>query len=159
MKALIDHSVVLADAGLIVEKGDIVDLDIESKIIADGYVSDSIVYYQDKLPSVRADRTKLVQVLQNLLENATVHGKPSSLEIRRNDTMNGVQLLIINDGMQIPRETRIHIFERGFTTRAGNRGLGLTLVKKIINAHGWEIDLVESAKTTFVITIPLADIV
>ncbi|MHA2232122.1 MAG: ATP-binding protein, partial [Candidatus Hodarchaeales archaeon] len=58
------------------------------------------------------------------------------------------------DGTPIPDENRAKIFQRGFTTKEDGGGLGLTIVKKLIEAHGWQIAFEETPETTFSIHIP-----
>ncbi|MHA2233666.1 MAG: ATP-binding protein [Candidatus Hodarchaeales archaeon] len=96
---------------------------------------------------------KLAQVFQNLFENAVFHGEPQKIEIRRKDSEGTIQLLVINDGKSIPLELRDEIFRPGYTTKNGG-GLGLTIVQKLVEAHGWAIHLDTSPETTFRISIP-----
>ncbi|MHA2231608.1 MAG: ATP-binding protein, partial [Candidatus Hodarchaeales archaeon] len=59
----------------------------------------------------------------------------------------------INDGTPIPALHRSQIFRRGFTTKKGG-GMGLSIVKKLIEAHDWKITLEDGPETTFRIWIP-----
>ena len=64
-------------------------------------------------------------------------------------------ILVINDGEPIPIRIQEKIFDYGFTTISKNMGLGLSIVKKIIEPHGWYISVQSSQqKTYFQISIP-----
>jgi len=60
-----------------------------------------------------------------------------------------------DEGAGIPDEARDHLFDQFFTTRSHGTGIGLAVVKRILDAHGWNIE-VESGGvgTTFTVVIP-----
>jgi len=104
------------------------------------------------------DRNKVGQIFKNLFENAVVHGKTTKqITVTREDTKEGINLLVANDGLPLPIEIHEKIFQRGFTTSKGHRGLGLAIVKKLVEAHGWQIRVEPTPETTFRITIPIAN--
>ncbi|MCK5264256.1 MAG: HAMP domain-containing histidine kinase, partial [Candidatus Thorarchaeota archaeon] len=105
-------------------------------------------------PLLNCDRAKMVQVIQNLLHNAFEHGKAASITISSKQDTNGVSVMIANDGIPIPEEFRERIFEQSVSVKQ-NGGLGLIIVKRIIEAHGWEISLEQVQPTTFKIYIPI----
>jgi signal transduction histidine kinase len=110
--------------------------------------------------SVWVDRTRLLQVLDNLLGNAikfcrkriTVGARPKDGE---------VLFWVSNDGEGIPPDAIAHVFDRFWQATRGDRrgaGLGLSIVKGIIEAHGGKV-WVESPPgvgTTFYFTVPTA---
>jgi two-component system OmpR family sensor kinase len=51
-----------------------------------------------------------------------------------------------DDGRGVPRAERDAVFEQGYTTTDGGTGFGLAIVREIAEAHGWSVDLVESAE-------------
>ena len=117
------------------------------------------------LPLVRGDRTRLVQVFQNLFENAVrfLGDQPDpSIEIGCLKTDDLVTLFVRDNGMGI--EPRYHdriftLFERLDPSGEGT-GVGLALTKRIVEHHGGEI-WVESEGTpqsgaTFLFTLPHA---
>jgi len=99
-----------------------------------------------KLPKVFADRTRLIQVFQNLLANAIQSmGKGGHLTIEAQSTLHqsrpAVAIAVADNGQGIPEDIRAKVFEPFFTTRAKGTGLGLTIVHRIIVSHGGEIRL------------------
>ncbi len=114
----------------------------------------SIEFNCDELMTVSGDRNKLTQVFQNILANAVKHGKPDQIAIKIRKYSSGSRLYIKNDGKPIHPDSAKKIFDHGFTTDRESSGFGLTIVKKIVEAHGWKIELVKSTKTNFRIIIP-----
>ncbi|MFW9914793.1 MAG: PAS domain S-box protein [Candidatus Thorarchaeota archaeon] len=151
---LLRESVALADAGLVVEKTSGVDLSQLVRQTARNVIPEGISFIQDALPKVACDRTKVIQVFQNLFENAVIHGNPKTIEVRQQKTKDGISIRIANDGIPIPPEYRSDVFDRKFTTRKKGGGLGLAIIQKVVEAHGWEISLEPTSETVFRIFIP-----
>jgi PAS domain S-box-containing protein len=151
---LLRESVALADAGLVVEKTSGVDLSQLVRQTAKNTIPEGISFIQDALPKAACDRTKVIQVFQNLFENAVIHGNPTTIEVRKQKTEDGITIRIANNGIPIPPEHRSDVFVRKFTTRKEGGGLGLAIIQKVVEAHGWEISLEPTSKTTFRIFIP-----
>lgn len=119
----------------------------------------------DALPLVRADTDRLRQVLANLLSNAikfSPRGGTVTVGARVRD--HAVEVWVADQGVGIPAEALPHLFTKFFrvdnrdTRSIGGTGLGLALVKQIIEAHGGRI-WVESAMgqgSTFFFSLPLA---
>jgi signal transduction histidine kinase len=99
---------------------------------------------------VRADGTRLKQVLYNLLTNALRFTKPGGLiELgAERSAAGGVRIWVRDTGVGIPIERQAAVFE-SFESSRGGVGLGLTLVQRIIDQHGgWvELDSVEGQGT------------
>ncbi|MFL9877802.1 ATP-binding protein [Herbaspirillum rhizosphaerae] len=93
------------------------------------------------------DPVQMARVLDNLLLNALAHtGRAGVIEIGANRLQNGaLQLWVADNGAGIPVELRHSIFEPFTTARPGGTGLGLALVREIIQAHGGKITLVETS--------------
>jgi PAS domain S-box-containing protein len=151
---LLDHSVLLAEAGMVVEDTEEVELDTLMRDVANSLVPENVEYMQDTLPSVRGDRNKVGQIFRNLIDNAITHGKPSRIEVRSESTDGFNIITVANDGKQIPEPIRHKIFQRGFTTAKSGKGFGLTIVKRLVEAHGWTIRLSDSRETAFELRIP-----
>ena len=96
------------------------------------------------LPWVMADRTRIGQVLGNLLANAA-RNSPESSPIRVSAAREGVHVAVSvsDDGTGIPAESLPHLFRRFSRVDAGeprgDAGLGLAVCKGIVEAHGGRI--------------------
>lgn len=97
------------------------------------------------LPEVRGNRTMLVQLFINLVENSIKYRREEAPRIRIEASQSGDQttVRVADNGLGIPGDQLALIFESGF--RAGNSegvpgsGLGLAFCRKIMEAHGGEI--------------------
>jgi len=154
MGDLLKYSVDLADAGQVVQKQSDVDLGEILMEVSSTVLPRSIDYSQEELPTVEADRTKLLQVFRNIFDNAVTHGSPENIRVSKERRDDGIHLQIMNDGEPIPLEHKESLFKRGFTTSPTNTGFGLTIAKKIVEAHGWEISLKSVNPPIFDIFIP-----
>ena len=96
------------------------------------------------LPLVMADRRRVVQVIGNLLSNAS-RRSPESAAVRVSATWEGGQVAvsIVDDGSGITAERLPHLFRKFSTNEAeeqgGDTGLGLAICKGIVEAHGGRI--------------------
>jgi PAS domain S-box-containing protein len=109
------------------------------------------------------DPTRLSQVVSNLIGNALQHGArfgPVRVSIRGDEEE--VVLRVDNEGPPIAPELASVLFEpfRGGSTEPGSRsrglGLGLYIVRQIVNAHGGEISVESTAErgTAFIVSLP-----
>jgi len=95
------------------------------------------------LPPVAGDRQRLTQVLLNLLSNALRH-TPSGGQVwvRAHQTGDEVRVSVLDDGEGIPPAELPHVFERFYradrarSREAGGTGLGLTIARSLVQAHG-----------------------
>jgi signal transduction histidine kinase len=95
------------------------------------------------VPPVWADHDRLEQVVVNLLDNAARHGSPPTTLRAYKDGVNAV-IEVSDCGPGIPEELRDSVVQphvRGDTTRPG-AGLGLSICKSIVEAHGGSLDIV-----------------
>ena len=125
---------------------------------------------QLNLPLVLADRESLQHALQNLFDNAIKYGAPAnhwigiSAAASKNGGPPGVEIRIADRGPGIPAEEREYIFDPFFRGQRPQQdqihgtGLGLNLVKKIIEAHGGSVGVHnrEGQGAEFIIRIPSA---
>lgn len=100
-----------------------------------------------KLPSVNVDSRRIGQVLHNLLENAIAHtAKNGSIVVAAQKQDNWVKVSVTDTGEGIPVEDLPNIFERFYRvdkSRAratGGSGLGLTIAKRLVEAHSGKIE-------------------
>ncbi|MHA2495476.1 MAG: PAS domain S-box protein [Candidatus Hodarchaeales archaeon] len=155
MNELLQHLVVLADAGLIVDKAKVVDLGRLVQSVAEQIIPENVGFTQENLPTVFGDREKLTQIFKHLFENAMQHGNPTKIEVKRYDTDELTSILVSNDGARISPAQQRDIFTRGYTTQRHKLGIGLAITQKLVEAHGWEISLEKAPETTFRIDIPV----
>jgi|Deesub1362A_J573_1020465.scaffolds.fasta_scaffold03777_5 PAS domain S-box-containing protein len=79
-------------------------------------------------------------VIDNIVRNAITHGKSENIEIDIENKDNICEIRIADFGEGIPDEIKDKIFDEGFKFgEAGNSGLGLYIVKKLIDKYGGEI--------------------
>jgi PAS domain S-box-containing protein len=96
------------------------------------------------LPAVRGDRVHLQQVLLNLLLNgmeamADTPNPRRRLTVRTEVNGGGVEVAVTDNGSGIPAATLSRLFESFFTTKADGLGLGLSIARSIVEAHGGRI--------------------
>ncbi len=134
-------------------------------LIAEKAQALEVVVEQD-LPPVELDRDRIVQVLTNLLSNAykyTQTGGHIRLSAERAD--GALYFAVADNGFGISEQDQEKLFTRFFrvdselTREIGGTGLGLNIVKTIIEMHGGEVSLNSElgAGSTFAFTIPLTD--
>jgi CheY-like chemotaxis protein len=116
-----------------------------------------------EMPTVHWDFHKMLQVFQNLLDNAlkfTPAGGRISLSARSKSDF--IELQVVDNGIGIPKDRQNQIFERFYqvdsssTRRYGGSGLGLSIVREIVVAHNGKV-FVESGEekgTSFLILMP-----
>jgi nitrogen fixation/metabolism regulation signal transduction histidine kinase len=98
----------------------------------------------EHLPAVLGDATQLRQIIHNLLRNAedALEGRPDSrINIVTELAGRTARLLIADNGPGFPPELLPRIFEPYVTTKARGTGLGLPIVKKIVEEHAGSIEI------------------
>lgn len=96
--------------------------------------------------SIYADRTQLISLIRNLLENAIKYsGKQPSIKIKTENIDDNLVLSISDNGIGIAKEHQSKIFNKFYRVPTGNThnvkgfGLGLSYVREIVKAHKWDI--------------------
>jgi len=102
--------------------------------------------FDKELPAILVDPDKVRQVLVNIFKNAMeATGKNGKVTVTAQlENLNGSSSLIIavaDDGPGIPSQHIHSAFQPFFTTKKKGTGLGLAIVRKIMDAHGAEVDL------------------
>jgi PAS domain S-box-containing protein len=114
------------------------------------------------LPEVLADRDRLLQVFENLMGNAIKFTPPGGrITVGASRDEGAVRFWVKDTGPGIPVEHQPHLFDRFWqarTARRGGAGLGLRIVKGIVETHGGRIwvESVPGIGSTFLFTIPIA---
>jgi len=150
MEALIDDLLTLARSGDVIHDRETVGLaTLIERCWTDLETADAtLVVEADR--RIRADRSRLRQLVENLLRNAVAHGSTDD-----DDTeTDGVTVTVGNhsdgfyvadDGPGVPPDDRDDVFEAGYSTADTGTGFGLRIVQQVAEAHGWTIRLTESA--------------
>lgn len=123
----------------------------------------------EELPAVTGDKERIEQVIINVLSNAIKYtpdgGKIEMIAspTRRGKAIDGISVIVRDNGIGIPEEDVPHLFERFYrveksrTSETGGTGLGLAIAKEIVDAHGGSINVasVQGKGTAVRITLPL----
>jgi signal transduction histidine kinase len=121
---------------------------IRSHVTAGQPAERFVLLVKKPLPPLWADPDKIDQVLGNLLENAVRHGEgtvtievePSSGPRERGTGTAGTTVTVGDEGPGIPEESMNRVFTRFWRgSKRGGTGLGLYIVKGIVEAHGGSI--------------------
>ena len=92
--------------------------------------------------TIRADEGRLSQVFENLIRNAVEHGG-DGVTVRVGELDDG--FYIEDDGPGIPVGEHEDVFDAGYSTSGEGTGFGLSIVKQVVDTHGWEIYLTEGS--------------
>lgn len=117
----------------------------------------------DRETIIHADRPALNSILRNLIENAIKYSPDEKrIQVEVSTTPDEHTLEVNDRGVGIPRKLRPKVFEQFYrvgaedTRKTKGTGLGLFIVKKLVDLHEWTIDIRDNKPkgTAFVITIP-----
>jgi signal transduction histidine kinase len=113
-------------------------------------------------PSILCYPDELNQVWTNLIHNALQAMRyKGRLELTLKPVANDIVIAITDNGPGIPADIREHIFQPFFTTKPAGEGsgLGLDIVRKIIDKHEGKIDVTsEPGQTTFSVLLPIQEV-
>lgn len=110
----------------------------------------------EKLPHIISQ--SVVSVIGNLIENSideVEYDGTGYIHIKINSNKNELFIKISNNGKTIPLELRDKIFEQGFSTKNGQRGHGLYIVKKIIEDFKGTIEIFCDKNVNWIVKIPI----
>lgn len=114
----------------------------------------------NNLPTISADKSRLRQLLHNLLKNA-IEANPIEQTITittqylTEPHLNCIELRVQDQGSGIPLQLMDKIFEPYVTTKNKGTGLGLAIVKKIVEEHGGMVWIENIAGACIIIRLPL----
>jgi signal transduction histidine kinase len=141
MAELIDDSLALARAGTTVSDTTAVDPSALANACWQTVATASAELETDADVVVRADESRLRQLIENLVRNAVEHGG-EAVSVRVGGLEDG--FFVADDGPGIPEDRRETVFESGYSTGEDGAGIGLTIVKTIADAHGWDVEITTS---------------
>lgn len=107
------------------------------------YQGRNIRYECDEKLELTADKEQLVRALNNLVNNALQampEGREEKIEIKAYRENQQTVISVSDNGFGIPGEMQAKIFEPRFTTKSSGMGLGLAMVKNIVDGFGGSID-------------------
>ncbi|MBA6156828.1 GHKL domain-containing protein [Tenacibaculum sp. S7007] len=140
------------------EKLDVVDV---VKHSLDIFTEDYIHYIpQESEIHANLDKTQLVRILTNLVKNATQAIKKDEsnpkIEVKVASEGNNVKITVSDNGKGITNKNKELIFEPKFTTKTSGMGLGLPMIKNIIEAYDGSISFTstEGIGTVFTVILP-----
>lgn len=90
--------------------------------------------------TIQADQSRFQQLLENLIRNAIEHGD-ADVTVTVGELADG--FYVEDDGPGIPEDDRDEVFDAGYSTAEEGTGFGLSIVKQIASAHGWDIRVTE----------------
>lgn len=130
---------------------DLCELLRENAALVYSDVEDAEMNFEVSIPEepyyINADSIQFSRVVTNLLNNAIRHNpKGTTIVLSMEEETVGVRIIIADDGNVIPDDISRNIFEpfaKGDSSRrSGGSGLGLSIAKKVINMHGWDLKFV-----------------
>ena len=117
-----------------------------------------VSHVPDDLPAIVGVRDQLVQVIFNLVLNAIdATGKGGSIVVKAQREGDRVEWTVADDGIGIDPAVQARLFRPYFTTKKQGTGLGLFVIRRIVEAHGGTVGVEsESGKgTTFRVSLPV----
>jgi len=130
------------------------------KLALDIFNEDYISYsYSDEKVIANLDKTQLIRIVTNLVTNATqaTEGiENPKIQVYVSSENKTIKISVTDNGKGIDSSVEHLIFEPKFTTKSSGMGLGLPMIKKIIEAYNGSISFTSSKNvgTTFTVTLP-----
>ena len=130
------------------------------KIVLDIFTEDYISFQAEEEEIIaKFDRTQLIRVVTNLVKNATQaipDGKQPRVEVSVFSQEQWVVITVKDNGIGISEENKYKIFEPKFTTKSSGMGLGLAMVKNIVETYQGNITFTSQlgVGTTFKVSFP-----
>ncbi|ELZ13874.1 histidine kinase [Halovivax asiaticus JCM 14624] len=145
MERIVEDVLTLARGAAVVQPDERVDL-ASAAAAAWGTVEthDADFAVDGSLPTVVADSNRLGRLFENLFRNAVEHGGVD-VTVTVGPLAEAAGFYVADDGRGIQPGRREQVFDPGFSTDDHGTGLGLSIVGRIVDLHGWEITITESA--------------
>lgn len=132
-----------------------------TKLALDIFNEDYIKYYPSEHEIIaNFDRTQLIRVITNLVKNSTQaiskENENPKIEVRVSSENNRVCIEVEDNGVGISEDNKPKIFEPKFTTKTSGMGLGLAMVKNIVETYNGSITFTSEKDkgTTFIVRFP-----
>ena len=108
---------------------------------------------------VKLDKEQWIRVMTNLIKNSIQsipHDRESNIQVKIIDSTKKVKIIVSDNGLGVSKKNREKIFEPKFTTKSDGMGLGLGIVRSIINSHRGKISYKSKNNkgTDFIISLP-----
>jgi len=139
------------------EKSDIVDA---TKKVVEIFEQNNINFESSKESIVmKLDKEQWIRVMTNLIKNsiqAIPSDREQNINIEISDSTNSIKIKVSDNGLGVLEKNKEKIFEPKFTTKTDGMGLGLGIVKNIINSHRGKISYKSTPNkgTKFTISLP-----
>ncbi len=108
---------------------------------------------------IKLDKEQWIRVMTNLIKNsiqAIPHDREPIINVKITESLKTVKVTVSDNGLGVSKNNRDKIFEPKFTTKSDGMGLGLGIVRSIINSHRGKISYKSKSKkgTDFKISLP-----
>jgi len=144
MEEIISDTLTLARQGEVVAEPESLDLaTLADQCWNNVSVDEATIHIEDQA-TIPGDKSRLQHLFENLFRNAIEHGG-TDVTVRVGRT-NQHGIYVEDDGPGIPEAAREAVFEPGHTSASGGTGFGLTIIKRIAEAHGWTVDIVDGTE-------------
>jgi len=140
-QALVEELLTLARDGREVRSAEPVDLAELARRSWETVETEAATLETDVSRRVRAEKSRLRQLFENLYRNAVEHGG-DDVTVRVGGLTDG--FYVADTGSGIPTANREEVFDAGYSTSADGTGFGLRIVEQAAEAHGWAVTVTES---------------
>ena len=116
-------------------------------------------FHKEDTLIAQLDKTQLIRIVTNLVKNATQsmeNSEDPKIEVKVKEENENVIITVADNGKGITEEDKSKVFEPKFTTKSSGMGLGLPMIKNIVEAYGGSITFTSEINigTVFTVTIP-----
>ena len=141
MEEIISDTLILAKQGQIVSELEPIGLmSIVGTCWKNVRTAEATIEVEDEI-TITGDRSRLQHVFENLFRNAVEHGgEDVTIRVGR---IGDDGIYVEDTGPGIPADIRDDVFDPGYTSESGGTGFGLAIVKRIAEAHGWRVAIVD----------------
>ena len=144
MEEIISDTLTLARQGEVVAEPEPLDLaTLVDRCWKNVSADEAAIEIEDQV-TIPGDKSRLQHLFENLFRNAIEHGGTDvTVRVGR---INRHGIYVEDNGPGIPETDREAVFEPGHTSASGGTGFGLTIIKRIAEAHGWKVGIVDGTE-------------